>query len=462
MEYEPKEEMYTNERGQITISEFKMAQCLLNSKQKELLLSLVPGLQDGTVTLQWTIVGEIDRIMRINGLPGELWNSVWRQTVLWADIEKFVRCGFLIERDLPGVYIVDDSAILEAAKNNFEVPMQIPSRQNNERDPRRVFVVHGRNQKVRKAMFAFLRSIKLDPNEWSEAVADQQKGSPYTGDIVDKAISVAQAIVVLLTPEDIVRLHPIFHEPGDPIAETGPILQPRPNVLYEAGMAMAYAPNRTIFVEFGSIRRPSDIAGMNIVKFADNPRFRKDLAQRLSTIGCTVNQTGSDWLTEGAFGDIDLGTDAPVDFSNRIGRWQVRDEPPNDERDHLTGDAGRPVGADEWEITTPDPLGKGVYGPYIRLKPNTYQVTFRVKINDNRGNDGRLATLDATSRRAHKHFAQRTLTVGDFESSDVYQDFHLIFDVLNTEEDFEFRVRTDPKFGEKKRLTIAYVELGTD
>ena len=52
---------------------------------------------------------------------------------------------------------------------------------------RTVFVVHGRNEEARKAIFAFLRSIGLDPLEWSRAVQSTGKATPYIGEILDAA-----------------------------------------------------------------------------------------------------------------------------------------------------------------------------------------------------------------------------------------------------------------------------------
>jgi hypothetical protein len=55
-------------------------------------------------------------------------------------------------------------------------------------------------------MFAFLRAIGLDPIEWSVAVQMTGEGSPYIGQVLDVAFDAAQAIVVLLTPDDIAYL----------------------------------------------------------------------------------------------------------------------------------------------------------------------------------------------------------------------------------------------------------------
>ena len=61
------------------------------------------------------------------------------------------------------------------------------SDKGNGADPRKVFVIHGRNEAARKGLFDFLRSIGLDPIEWSEAIRLTGKGSPYIGQVLDAA-----------------------------------------------------------------------------------------------------------------------------------------------------------------------------------------------------------------------------------------------------------------------------------
>ena len=114
------------------------------------------------------------------------------------------------------------------------------------KDKRKVWVVHGRNLKARNAMFAFLRAIGLDPMQWGEALALTGKGTPYTGEVLDHAFAEAQAVVVLITGDDMARLGTRFAEPHDPPEETDPTPQARPNVLFEAGMAFGKYPERTV------------------------------------------------------------------------------------------------------------------------------------------------------------------------------------------------------------------------
>ena len=73
-------------------------------------------------------------------------------------------------------------------------------------NPRRVFVIHGRNLAARDALFSFLRSIDLSPIEWEEAVAMTGIATPYVGEILDTAFTESQAAIVLLTGDDLARL----------------------------------------------------------------------------------------------------------------------------------------------------------------------------------------------------------------------------------------------------------------
>jgi predicted nucleotide-binding protein len=163
---------------------------------------------------------------------------------------------------------------------------------------RKVFVVHGRDGVLRKAMFDFLRSINLHPMEWHELTADSGTGTPYIGAVLDRAFQQAQAVVVMLTPDEDVQLSPRLGG-----GEAGS--QARPNVLFEAGLALARNPTRTIIVEIGSMRPFSDIAGRHVVRLDDSlPNAvakRQDLAQRLQVAGCNVSLRRTDWHSAGLF-----------------------------------------------------------------------------------------------------------------------------------------------------------------
>ena len=102
-------------------------------------------------------------------------------------------------------------------------------------DAKKVFVIHGRNEAARRGLFAFLRSIGLEPIEWSQAIEMTGNGSPYIGEVLNAAFGAAQAVIVLQTPDDVAYLHESLAAAGDP--DTIPQMQPRPNVLFEAGMA---------------------------------------------------------------------------------------------------------------------------------------------------------------------------------------------------------------------------------
>jgi predicted nucleotide-binding protein len=187
-------------------------------------------------------------------------------------------------------------------------------------DARKVFVVHGRNLKVQNEMFSFLRSINLDPMEWSEARKLTGKPNPYVGEILDAGFNKARAVLVLFTPDDEAKLLEQYIKDDDELYERELTPQPRQNVIFEAGMAMAKFSDRTVLVQVGKIRPMSDISGLHIIRLNDRTETRQELAERLRDAGCDVvieNRTA--WHTAGNFEiKSDLNNQSSLKTNNKV------------------------------------------------------------------------------------------------------------------------------------------------
>lgn len=172
-------------------------------------------------------------------------------------------------------------------------------------------------------MFDFLRSISLTPIEWTQAIELTGSGSPYIGDVLDAAFNHASAVVVLMTPDEVAYLQSA-HSNGPDDPETEPATQARPNVLFEAGMAMGRDAGRTVLVEIGTVRPFSDVAGRHAVRLTNSVHSRQDLANRLRNAGCDVDLSGTDWHSSGDFthpaspgGGLPLGRRVPSQAASR-------------------------------------------------------------------------------------------------------------------------------------------------
>ena len=206
----------------------------------------------------------------------------------------FVRAFLADADDVTDEFITGPPGSESAARHGEQQETRPPA------GAREVFVVHGRNMVARNAMFEFLRAVELRPLEWSELVTGTGEGSPYTGDVLKVAFSQAHAVVVLMTPDDEVRLREQLRKPNE--ADEAELKgQARPNVLFEAGMAMGRNEQRTVIVELGALRAFSDIAGRHTIRLDDTSERRQELAQRLKDAGCPVNLNGTDWHSAGDF-----------------------------------------------------------------------------------------------------------------------------------------------------------------
>lgn len=169
---------------------------------------------------------------------------------------------------------------------------------SDEERRKKVMVVYGQDEETRRDMFALLRSLGLEPIEWNEAVHRTGKASPYVGEILTAAFSMAQAFFVMMTPDEEVALRPeLRKKPKD----GDPAFQPRPNVILEAGMALATDEARTILVSTGPLRGMSDLNGRHVIHMDNSAARRNDLVQRLKVTGCHPNTNGTDWLSIGNF-----------------------------------------------------------------------------------------------------------------------------------------------------------------
>lgn len=184
-------------------------------------------------------------------------------------------------------------------------------RHKSPRDPQKVAVMYGRDGAARRVVFDLIRRLGLEPLEWDELVDRTGSAAPYNGEAVSAAFAVAQAVVVVLTPDDVGYLHPSLQGNREREDDREPTGQPRLNVVLEAGMALQSHPTQTVLVEIGRTRDISDLAGRNTVRLDGSASGFNSLANRLERADCPVRRTGADWLDFPEFPRLDALTREP-------------------------------------------------------------------------------------------------------------------------------------------------------
>jgi predicted nucleotide-binding protein len=167
-----------------------------------------------------------------------------------------------------------------------------------------IFVVHGRDKLLTDDMYAFLRAIGLFPMEWDHAIDRASGGAnPIVGEVINSAMKKAQGVMVLLSPDEEAKLRSKFVSTRDRRSHLHTLEgQPRPNVIFEAGLALGAHSDKTILVQVGDIRDISDIAGKHMVHFDGSPTSRKNLVRRLEKkLKFKVDTVGDVWLSVGNF-----------------------------------------------------------------------------------------------------------------------------------------------------------------
>jgi predicted nucleotide-binding protein len=183
--------------------------------------------------------------------------------------------------------------------SNIDVDMLIKKEGVQMVESKKVFVVYGRDLEFKKKIFSLLRALSLQPLGWEQVVQLTEKATPTTYEVINKGFDLAQSIVVLLSGDDVGKLKEEFYGRNDDDLEKTLSPQPRLNVVFEAGLAFGMNPDRTIVVRKSSdrLRKISDVDGFNYVDYDGSPEKRHALAGRLITAGCSVDQSGTDWLS---------------------------------------------------------------------------------------------------------------------------------------------------------------------
>ncbi len=166
-----------------------------------------------------------------------------------------------------------------------------------------VFVVHGRDGKLRDAMYELLGALGLKAQEWGHAIraARGKGGNPYVNDAVSKIMEQAQAIVVLLSPDDEAQLKAQFVSKNERTTEGKLRGQARPNVIFETGIAIGTHHKKTVMVQVGNVKPFTDIGGMHIPHLSGDDKSRHEFANRLADLGCKIDRSGDHWLRAGDF-----------------------------------------------------------------------------------------------------------------------------------------------------------------
>ncbi len=252
---------------------------------------------------QSAIYARIDKKSRTSFLPRHL-AAMSLAAENGINIQKYATPEDLAElrgnvrSDTPTVRLpAETEKHLKAPKNQTKKKRKASSKRRGNS----VFVVHGRNEKLRKSLFSFLRSINLNPIEWNKAIKLTGKPSPYVSEILDAAFREAVAVVVLLSPDDEARLKSEFLKASDPLYEKNLTGQARPNVLFEAGMAFGHNPDSTVLVQVGDVRPFSDVGGRHASHLTNSTESRQEFITKLANAGCNVDASGTDWHTDGDF-----------------------------------------------------------------------------------------------------------------------------------------------------------------
>lgn len=211
--------------------------------------------------------------------------------------------------------------ILELGEDESEPDPKGPSHQDSALGPgpvapvvlqpkegKKVFVIHGRDRANLQELKHFLKGLGLQAWTFVDEFHEASPNTPIV-EIVSRGVSKTRAVIALLTPDEFACLVPERREAAESERNVRR-WQPRPNVIYEAGMAMGLNRDGTILVTVGNVELPSDLDGILHIRLTNGTDSRRTLRKKLMQAGCEVDMNLDDWMDPAQGGDFSVTTAA--------------------------------------------------------------------------------------------------------------------------------------------------------
>ena len=193
----------------------------------------------------------------------------------------------------------------------------------------KVFVIHGHDIEARDQLVSLLRKVGL---EWDsfDNVSARLGAAPFIADVIATGIRDAHAVVALFTPDEQAALYSPKTSEYQGSRAGGSRWQARPNVIFEAGLALGVARERMLMVTIGEdVELFSNIGGVHIIRL-DTAGGKQLFLRKLAVI------------IENSAASLDSAEER-VDFATvRRRRWPHYDEFARLERVLAEKKVGRP------------------------------------------------------------------------------------------------------------------------
>jgi predicted nucleotide-binding protein len=222
----------------------------------------------------------------------------------WVRLKPIlVRCGLQVD---DSTTLTDIKGFLDASEplGRTSTQASLSEKGRPVPDSKRVFIIYGRNKKAYDAMVKFLRALKLDPVPFNDVSAETGSSATVL-QIVRRGMEKAAAVVALFTSDEWSVLRPALN-PKHGTDEESCRWQARPNVIFEAGLALGLDEARTILVRVGKdVRLFSDVGGIHYVNLNNGHESRNLLRGKLKAAGCDLDMTTGNHLDTDQAGDFE-------------------------------------------------------------------------------------------------------------------------------------------------------------